>query len=187
MTAEPSGRYSWTAITIHWVNAVLILALFIIGWRMVRMPLSPAKMEAYALHKSIGLLTLGVAALRLLWRGYRTPPRLAIEARWQHFAAHATHALLYVLLFALPLSGWMYNSSVGFPLSFFGLTNVPPLTGADEAAKAVWRAMHWFLGCTLAGLIGMHVAAALYHQFVQCDSVLQRMLPAVGLWKRSRA
>jgi cytochrome b561 len=187
MSTELSGRYGGTAIAVHWVIAVLIFALFIIGWRMVGMQLSPAKMEAYALHKSIGLLTLGVAAFRLLWRGFRAPPRLANGARWQHFAAHATHALLYVLLFALPLSGWMYNSSAGFPLSFFGLTNLPPLTGADEAVKAVWRAMHWFLGCTLAGLIGIHVAAALYHQFVQCDSVLQRMLPAVGLWKRRRA
>jgi cytochrome b561 len=187
MSAGSSGRYGATAIAIHWLTAALILTLFVIGWRMVGMQLSPAKMEAYALHKSIGLLVLGAAAFRLLWRGFRTPPLLPDAARWQQHAARATHALFYILLFALPLSGWMYNSSVGFPLSFFGFATVPPLIGADQAAKDAWRAMHWLLGWILTGLIGIHVAAALYHQFVQRDSILQRMLPTFDFWKRRRA
>jgi cytochrome b561 len=81
----------------------------------------------------------------------------------------------------------MFNSSVGFPLSFFGLATVPPLIGADQAAKGAWRALHWLLGWMLAGLIGIHVAAALYHQFVQRDAILQRMLPNFDFWKRRRA
>ncbi len=169
------------------MTAALILALFVIGWRMVGMQLSPAKMEAYALHKSVGLLVLGAVIFRLLWRGLRPPPPLPDAPRWQQHAAHATHALFYLLLFALPCSGWMYNSSAGFPLSFFGFASVPPLIGADQAGKDTWRAMHWMLGWILAGLLGIHIAAVLYHQFVQRDSVLQRMLPAFDFWKRRQA
>jgi cytochrome b561 len=187
MSSESSARYGGTAIAIHWVTAALILALFVIGWRMVGMQLSPAKMEAYALHKSMGLLVLGAVVFRLLWRGFRTPPPLPDAPRWQQHAAHATHVLFYVLLFALPWSGWMYNSSAGFPLSFFGFANVPSLTGADQAAKDTWRAMHGLLGWMLAGLIGIHIVAVLYHQFVQRDSVLQKMLPAFDIWNRRQA
>jgi cytochrome b561 len=178
-------RYSGPAILFHWGSAAIIVALFVIGWQMVRMPLSPGKMEAYALHKSLGLLILMVAIARIVWQMLRPPPPEPMGTpAWQRRAAHATHAVLYLLMFALPLSGWAYNSSVGFPLSFFGLIDVPRLLSGGADMREFWRTAHWLLGWGVVGLVSLHVGAALFHRVIMRDSILQRMLPSVPSLRR---
>ena len=185
MNPTAVARYSGLAILFHWGSAALIAALFVIGWQMVEMPLSPGKMEAYALHKSLGLLILVLAIVRIVRQRLRpSPPEPMGTPEWQRRAANATHVGLYLLMFALPLSGWAYNSSVGFPLSFFGLIDVPGLPSGGTDMREFWRTAHWLLGWGVVGLVSLHAGAALYHRVILRDSILQRMLPKVPTLRR---
>ncbi|HEY3459820.1 MAG TPA: cytochrome b/b6 domain-containing protein, partial [Casimicrobiaceae bacterium] len=104
-------RYGRPAIVLHWVTAALIIANWLLGLSMVPMHISPRKLQWYLVHKSIGLTVLFLSSLRLGWRAVRPPPPPVAMPRWQRRAASASHALLYVLLFAIPLSGWLYSSA----------------------------------------------------------------------------
>lgn len=176
-------RWGSAAKTFHWLMAVLILTLGCVGLYMADLPNSPQKIKIYALHKSIGLTVLALALLRLSWRAVdRRPPDVPMP-RWQALAARGAHVALYVFMLALPLSGWLYNSASGFPLQWFGLFNLPSLSGGrDDALKAIAHELHeagWWL---LLAVVVAHAAAALKHHFVDRDATLARMLP----W-RSRA
>jgi cytochrome b561 len=173
-------RYGGIAILQHWVSAVLIVTLFGLGWRMVSLPPSPSKFELYLLHKSLGLVVLALSVVRLLWRVGGPAPAPVDGPLWQRRAAGGAHWLLYALLFALPLSGWLFNSFVGFPLSLFGLVNLPPLAAPEPALKESARLTHVWLGYLLVALLAMHAAAALHHQFVKRDGTLSRMLPRLS-------
>ena len=171
-------RWGAVAKTFHWLIAILILVQGAIGLTMVDLGMTPAKVKVFALHKSIGLTILALALLRLAWRLGQRVPRDPPMPRWQRLAARASHFLLYVLILALPLSGWLFNSAANFPLEWFGVVHVPSLTrGLDPALKAWALRAHVVLFWTLIGVVVVHVAAALWHHFVQRDEVLTRMLP----------
>lgn len=178
-------RWGGVAQAFHWLIAVLIVAQGAIGLTMVELALSPTKIKVYALHKSIGLTVLALALLRLAWRaGNRAPRDPAATPRWQRVAARVSHVALYVLILALPLSGWLFNSASNFPLAWFGLVHLPSQTGhVDAALKAFALTAHLTLFWTLVAVLVMHVGAALWHHYDQRDDVLLRMLP----WTRSRA
>lgn len=184
--SRPS-RFNAPAMIFHWGSALLLLALFGLGWRMVGLALSPAKFELYALHKSLGLVALAVAGLRLLWRLFKGAPHSIDGSVWPRRAAGAAHVLLYVLLFVMPFSGWLFNSLVGFPLSFFGVADVPALAAANPTMKEMARLAHIWVGYFLLVLIAAHIGAALYHRFVLRDGTLERMLPKWPLWKGKHA
>ena len=112
------GRIS---IALHWLTAVLILGLAAVGLLMTELPTSPMKMQVYALHKSFGLTVLALTVLRLSWRLLAGSPEALPGGKLQSLAAKSVHGMLYVLLFAMPLSGWLYNSASGFPLRWFGM------------------------------------------------------------------
>ena len=170
-------RYDAVQIALHWITLILIVWLAWLGLTMTELPLSPDKVRAYALHKSLGLTVLGITVFRLLWRGLaRTPPALP-GPRWQQLAAKAGHAGLYLLLIALPLSGWLYNSASNFPLQWFGLFNLPALVNGDKVLKATALGIHQTLFWALLALIAVHAAAALWHHYVKRDDTLRRMLP----------
>jgi cytochrome b561 len=173
-------RYNNTAIAFHWLIALLIVGAFTLGLVMTDIPgLTPTKLRYYSWHKWAGVTVLALAALRLLWRlGHRAPLYPATMARWQQGVAHGLHGLLYLLLFAVPLSGYFYSLASGVPVVYFGLFQLPVLIGPDPALKPVLKAVHYWLNMLLAGGVGVHVAAALWHQLVVRDRVLQRMLPA---------
>jgi cytochrome b561 len=179
MPAAPSQTH-WHAISklLHWLMAALILAMAWLGLTMGGLPNGPDKIATYALHKSIGLSVLALAIVRLLWR-LRTdaPAPVAGTPAWQARLATATHAALYLLLFALPLTGWLLNSAAGFPLQWFGLFNLPALAGQNEALQAFATGAHELLFWLLAVLVLAHAGAALFHHLFQGDATLARMLP----------
>ncbi len=173
-----ANRWGIGARTLHWIMAVLIIGLGLVGLYMSDLPNSPQKIKIYALHKSIGLTVLALLLLRLAWRmADRRPDELPMP-RWQALTARAVHGLLYLLMLALPLSGWLYNSASGYPLQWFSLFNLPSLTGgADAALKGLAHDVHEYGFFVLVLALLAHAGAALKHHFIDRDDTLVRMLP----------
>ncbi|MCU0840938.1 MAG: cytochrome b [Thiobacillaceae bacterium] len=177
MSTRPD-RYTGIAQALHWLMAVLILAALPLGWVMTEMDLSPLKLRLYSWHKWLGVTVFMLAVLRLAWRATHPAPALpAGMPGWQRAAAGISHALLYLLMLAIPLSGWLMSSAKGFQTVWFGVLPIPDLLGRDEALGEWLNAAHVWLTYALAALLLAHVAAALKHHFVDRDDVLTRMLP----------
>jgi cytochrome b561 len=172
-------RYGRPAIVLHWVTAALIIANWLLGLSMVPMHISPRKLQWYLVHKSIGLTVLLLSSLRLGWRAVRPPPPPVAMPRWQRRAASASHALLYVLLFAIPLSGWLYSSATGVQVVYLGVWPLPNLVPKDRALGDALRLVHVSLNALLFVVFCLHVAAAIKHHVVDRDAALVRILPFV--------
>jgi cytochrome b561 len=180
--AAAPARYSTTAIVLHWLLGLALIGLFGLGVYMTDLPLSPTRMKLYNWHKWAGVALLALSLVRLLWRLTHRPPALpaAMEQAmpgWQKLAHHGTHLALYLLFFAVPLSGWAYSSAAGFPVVFLGRFPLPDFVPVSETLADLFKFGHATLAFTLAGLVLVHVAAALKHQWVDNDGLLQRMLP----------
>jgi cytochrome b561 len=174
-------RWGLVSMAFHWLLAIAILGMIGIGLYMVDMPRGRAQWELYALHKSIGITILVLVALRLAWRLYAGAPKpLPGTPRWQHLAASATHWLLYALMLAMPLSGWLYNSASNFPLQWFGQFNLPALTGPDPELKELARSLHRWGYYLIGALVLLHSGAAIKHHLFDRDRTLLRMLPGTG-------
>ena len=172
-------RYSGTAIALHWLTAVLVVANLMLGLSMVPLAISPRKLHWYLWHKSIGISVFLLTGIRLAWRAIRPPPAPVAMPAWQQRAASAAHALLYALMFAIPVSGWVYSSATGVQVVYLGLFPLPNLLPRDRALGDVLRIVHLGLNSLLFLLVCVHVAAALRHHFIDRDAVLLRMLPAL--------
>jgi cytochrome b561 len=172
-------RYSTPAIVLHWLIALLIVGTFTLGLVMTDIPgLSPTKLKYFAWHKWAGVTVLLLAALRLLWRLLRTPPPFPASMRpWEQSLAHWTHVALYVLMFAVPISGYLYTTAAGVPVVYFGLFQLPVLFPRTPAWKEPLEGLHYWLNMGMAALVAGHVLAALKHQLLDRDGVLKRMLP----------
>ena len=173
-------RYTNIAILVLWLHALMISGAFTMGLVMTDMPgLSPTKLKYYSWHKWAGVTILALACLRLLWRlTHKAPPYPASMPGWQKTAANALHSLLYVLMFAVPLSGYFYTLAAGFPVVYFGLFELPVLIAKNAELKPVLKEVHFWLNMTLAATVAVHVAAALKHHFIDRDGVIARMLPS---------
>lgn len=173
-----ANRWGVGARTLHWLMALLIIGAGIVGLYMSDLPNSPQKIRIYALHKSVGLTVLALLLLRFVWRlADRRPDEVPMPA-WQAMGARVVHLLLYALMLLLPLSGWLYNSASGYPLQWFGLFNLPSLTGgADPALKGVAHEFHEYGFWLLVVALVAHAGAALKHHIVDRDDTLVRMLP----------
>jgi cytochrome b561 len=164
----------------HWIIALLIVGMGILGLIMVELPKKPNVIPVYTMHKSFGLTVLTLVALRLAWRAFDPHPREPDSMpRWQALGARAGHALLYVLMFAVPLSGWLFDSASALrPLYWFNLIPIPSLTGGpDSGLKELTHIMHETLFWLLIVVAAGHAAMAVVHQYVQHDGILARMLP----------
>lgn len=173
-------RWGGLAKAFHWTIMLLILAQAAIGLTMVNLPRRPSVFAVYDLHKSIGLTILALAILRLAWRAVdRRPADVPGMPSWQRRLAHATHVLLYVLIFAVPLSGWLFDSATGLrPLHWWGVVPMPSLTGGPDRSLADFtRALHHWMFWTMVVIVLGHVAAACKHHFIDNDDTLRRMLP----------
>jgi cytochrome b561 len=172
------NRYTRTAIVLHWLMAILILGTFCVGVYMHDLPLSPAKLKIYAWHKWAGVTVFLLALARLAWRAGHRPPALpATMSFGQRVAAHAGHLALYLLMLAVPLSGWLMSSAKGFQTVYFGLLPIPDLLTKDTTLGARLTDIHEALNFLLMALVAGHVAAALKHRFIDRDGILERMSP----------
>ena len=178
-----TNRYSRGAIWFHWSIASLIIVNLAIG--LLHESLLDGVPGIIPLHKSIGLTVIVLTLWRIVWRlTHRPPPHPASMHTWERLAAGAAHLGLYVLMLALPLTGWAMVSRPlkRRPLDFFGLFDVPYLPVTQDAGT-VARNAHGLLGWVLLALLVIHVAAALRHHFLLRDTILSRMIPGL----RSRA
>ena len=177
-SGDSSVRYGAVAQAFHWVIAALIVTQFVLANLADALPIGAHKLALLARHKSFGMTVLMLATLRLLWRLKNPPPELpsgmsTLERR----LARATHFAFYVLLFAMPLTGWLMSSAKNYSVSWFGLFTWPNLIGKNETAFELLRSTHHFLGGVLLTIAVLHILAALKHHFWNKDNVLLRMLP----------
>lgn len=183
------SRYSTVAVILHWLIAMAVIALLIAGFWMgdaIRDPKSQAlAFQVFQLHKSLGLTVLVLTVVRLLWRlGHRPPALPDAMPGWQKTAAHATAWGFYVILLAMPLSGWVIvsTSPFGLPTMWFGLFEWPHITQLTNAANSLQingaaEEIHELLAWGALGLLFLHVGGALKHHFIDRDDVLARMIP----------
>ncbi|MGI8560994.1 MAG: cytochrome b [Luteimonas sp.] len=173
-----ADRWGAVSQSLHWLIVLLILGQGTVGLLMGEMRNGPDKIQVYALHKSFGLTILALVVLRLLWRLVAgRPAPVAGTPAWQERMARLTHGLLYLLLLAMPLSGWLFNSAAGFPLQWFWTFNLPAIAGQDQGLRELAGDTHQLLFWTLVAVATVHAAAAFYHHLFLRDATLARMLP----------
>ena len=182
---ERQLTYTRTAVALHWAAALLIISALVLGWYVAGLPFSPRRLQWVMWHKWLGVVVLAVSGLRLTWRLLYPPPPLGEAASrmpaWQHGLHRGTHAMLYGLFFAVPISGWAYSSAAGFPVVVFGLIDLPDLLPADRSLASMVRHAHMVLAYTLAAFTALHIAAALKHHLVDRDGLLRRMAWSRGV------
>lgn len=173
-----SQRYTSTAIFLHWLVALGLVGTFALGFYMEGLPLSPNKLKFYSWHKWAGMTLLLLIVVRLAWRLSHPAPQLPDSmGPMARLAAHVGHWVLYVLMLAIPVSGWLMSSAQGFQVVWFGVLPLPDLVGKDKELGALLQDIHVVLNYTLLVAVIGHVAAALQHHFIKKDTVLARMLP----------
>jgi cytochrome b561 len=170
-------RWSTAAKTFHWIMALLILGNGAFAFWMDDLKPSLNKINMFALHKSIGLTVLALFLLRVLWRAIDRRPSHLPAPRWQHIAATTVHGFLYLLIVAIPLTGWAFNSAHGFPLQYFKQFNLPALLDKNPALSDTLGAVHVYLFWFLLLVLVAHVGGALKHHLFDRDDTLRRMLP----------
>ena len=179
MTIRNTPR-RWGAIAqlFHWVIVLLIVAQFTLATLFDDLPAGAKKLTLLSRHKSIGITILILALLRVLWRSANLTPALPGTLKpYERSLARLTHVLLYVLLFTVPLSGWTMSSARGFPVSWFGLWQLPNLVPKNKALYEFLLTTHGVLAWSLGIVATVHLVAALKHHFMLKDDVLRRMLP----------
>lgn len=171
-------RYTKPAILLHWLTVLFVIVTFPLGVYMHKLEFSPFKLQLVSYHKWIGVTIFMLTVLRLAWRVLHKPPPLpeTIPA-WQQRVAHGLHHLLYLLLLAIPVSGWLMSSAKGVPVVYFGLVQLPDLVGKDRELGDMLQEIHEALNLGMLALVIMHIGAAFKHQFIDKDFLMLRMSP----------
>jgi len=171
----------WGSVSklLHWLIVLLILVMAIVGLVMEDLPKTPKYFWVYTAHKSTGITLLALVLARLGWRLYAGAPKpVHGTPAWQHRIAVTTHVLLYAVILAMPLSGWLYDSASGLrPFRWFGLFEMPKLVAPSEGLSDLARNAHEWIFWGIVALVGLHAGAALYHHLFLRDITLLRMLP----------
>jgi cytochrome b561 len=170
-------RFGTVAIVLHWFIAAAMLFSLALAWYLEDLD-GEEKIAWLAVHKWSGMVIFVVAIVRLLWRIRHPAPDYGFEMpRWQHIAAHATHILLYVLLFSMPITGYVAETARGRDTTFFGVFPIPALVPLNRKLSFYALTVHDWSQYGLYALILLHVGAALYHQTVLRDRLMSRMWP----------
>ena len=162
---------------LHWSMAIIIIGLLALGLYMEGLPRSEEKFELYGLHKSFGVLVLGLFVLRYLWRLSNTVPQLPNHlSSLEKLAAHLGHYALYGMMLLMPVSGILMSGYGGYPISFFGLFELPKLVSPNKELGGLFNQVHMYLGWAMIGLVSAHIGAAFWHLLYHKDRVMQRMV-----------
>ena len=173
-----TNNYGALAKFLHWTIVILIIAQYVIAEAAEELPDGLDKFAMITRHKSLGMLVLGLAVLRILWKASsKGLPAPVPAARPQQIAAAAAHGLLYLLLLAQPISGWMMSSAANYPVTFFGLFQFPALVGANHDLHETLEEVHEALFSALVIVAVLHALAAVFHHVWMKDDTLRRMLP----------
>jgi cytochrome b561 len=172
------ARWGAVAQFLHWLIVVLIIAQVILANIAEDLPIGMKKLAMFARHKSVGITILVLAVIRLVWRWANPTPLLPGTLKpYERVLAGLTHSGLYILLFAMPLTGWMMTSARGFPVSWFGFLQLPDFVPKNQSLYNAMKETHDTLALALYAIVFLHVVAALKHHFMLKDDVLRRMLP----------
>ena len=170
------NAFGWISRSFHWLIALMILVLLILGFWMEGLTPNPFKFEMYGLHKAFGILVLFLGALRLIWRFTQTVPlSLPTHAGWERFLSKTIHIVLYISIIGMPLSGWVMSSAGGHPVSIFGLFEMPALVEKNKEISGAARLAHELFAYALIGAVGLHIIGALKHHVIDHDETLRRM------------
>jgi cytochrome b561 len=170
-------QYGTTAKVFHWLVVALLLVQYPIGWLMPDIHRGMQPGAAMTFHVSFGIVILILIVLRLAWRlTHPVAPESSLPA-WQRLSSEAVHWLLYVLVLATTVTGWLFASFRGWSVSFFYLAPLPMLASENAATGKVIDGWHQAMEWSLLVVIGIHVASALAHIFIYRDRIMQRMLP----------
>jgi cytochrome b561 len=175
-----SARYSHVAIFLHWLIALGIFCAIPLGLYMADLQLSPTKLQLFAYHKWLGIGILTLVVVRLLWRITHRPPALpASMSSGQQRLAHGIAHGMYLLMFLVPLTGWLMSSAFGKPVVLFGMPQLqlPDLIGPNEQVGKFFKEAHEVCNYIFCTLISLHILASLKHHFMEHDGILARMLP----------
>jgi cytochrome b561 len=178
MLGNTRERWGSISIGLHWTIAVLVLVVQVpAGVIMVSADPGAVQNLFYNIHKTTGVLIFVLAVVRLAWRWSNPVPALPADLPpWQAGMARTTHVLLYVVLFAMPITGFLYTAMGGFPVPFFMLYDLARLVPENKPAAEVFKFAHLTLQWVLYVVVLLHVAGALQHHLIRKDGVLRRML-----------
>jgi len=178
--APDTQRYGAVAVALHWLMAIVLTVLVVMGLYMASLPdvgFDTRKIMLILYHKQIGMLALALVLLRLGWRvGHILPALVDTLPEWQKVAARLVHLCLYAVMFALPVTGWLMSSAAGFPVSLLGLFDLPDLVPKDDFLFQAFVQAHKWSSYALIALAMVHAGAALMHHFVDKDETLKKML-----------
>lgn len=171
------SRHPTLLIALHWASALAIVAAFVLVLGRELFDEKALRALLLAGHRSVGLMVLGITAVRLAMRHRRSVALVPPDARLEHLAARAVHALLYLMLLVLPLLGWALSGARGHTVSLLGMIDLPALVTRNVDLADRLGDAHETLAWTLLGFTALHAGAALWHHFVRRDAVLRAMLP----------
>ncbi len=173
-----ASGYGLVAIGLHWLVALVVIGLFTLGiWMTGLTYYDDWYRRAPDIHKSIGIILFFVMLARVVWRASNVAPGDEPGiGRLQRRLAHGVHRLLYVLLFAIMISGYFISTADGKPIQVFGLFSVPATVSDIPNQEDIAGEIHWYLALTLISLVGLHAAASLKHHFIDRDRTLKKML-----------
>ncbi len=178
MLKNSSENYGTVSKTLHWSIALLIVGLIWLGWYMVDLTYYDTWYnDSLTLHKSFGMLVLALALVKVAWVSYSKLPNYSPTLEpWERVGARITHAILFLAMFAIPISGYFISTSAGDPVSIFGWFEISALFSIGEEPRDIAIELHYYLAYATAGLVVLHALAALKHQFVDKDGALGKML-----------
>jgi cytochrome b561 len=183
---QTPDTYSRVARWLHWIIALLVISLLIIGLLMVKIPREETELRLFVFgwHKTFGITVLVLSLIRLFWRLAHKPPALPETMKnWEKMAASGTHAAFYIFMIAMPLIGWGITSTSRYPSKIFQVVPLPSLPGLGDLGEKRAEVHEFFenahekLAYLAIALILLHVGAALKHSFIDKDDVLARMIP----------
>jgi len=176
--SDPATRYTTTAIVLHWLIAAAVVGLIGWGWWMQTIPKIPVgpRVDAFNLHKSIGMTVLLLMLVRISWRARHRPPPWTPMPRWQEQLARSVHFLLYVCLVLQPISGYLGSAFSGYPVRFFGVV-LPAWAPKNDSLKDALSLFHLVDSWVLVGALSLHVAGTIKHALWERDGSFRRIWP----------